>query len=33
VGFIVGPIIISLFVALWEIYSLEFKHQLKEFNQ
>jgi predicted PurR-regulated permease PerM len=33
VGFIVGPIIMSLFVALWEIYSLEFKHQLKKFNQ
>ncbi len=33
VGFIVGPIIISLFIALWEIYALEFKQQLKEFNQ
>lgn len=32
-GFIVGPIIMSLFVALWEIYSLEFKTQLEEFNQ
>jgi len=32
-GFIVGPIIMSLFVALWEIYSLEFKTQLREFNQ
>lgn len=32
-GFIVGPIIMSLFVAMWEIYSLEFKKQLQEFNQ
>lgn len=33
VGFIVGPIVISLFMALWEIYSLEFKQQLKQFNK
>ena len=32
-GFIIGPIIIALFVALWEIYSIEFKEQLKEFNK
>jgi predicted PurR-regulated permease PerM len=32
VGFIVGPIIISLFIALWEIYFLEFKQQLQKFN-
>lgn len=32
-GFIVGPIVMSLFVALWEIYSLEFKKQLTEYNQ
>lgn len=32
-GFIVGPIIMSLFVALWEIYALEFKEQLAEFNK
>lgn len=32
-GFIVGPIIMALFVAMWEIYSLEFKTQLKEFSQ
>ncbi len=32
-GFIVGPIIMALFVALWEIYYLEFKHQLKDFNK
>jgi len=31
-GFIVGPIIMSLFVAFWEIYALEFKAQLKEYN-
>ncbi len=31
-GFIVGPILMSLFVALWEIYSLEFKNQLDKFN-
>jgi len=32
-GFIVGPIILSLFVALWDIYALEFKTQLREFNE
>jgi len=32
-GFIVGPIIMSLFIALWEIYSMEFKQQLKGFNK
>ncbi len=31
-GFIVGPILMSLFVALWDIYSLEFKGQLEEYN-
>lgn len=31
-GFIIGPIIISLFLALSEIYSIEFKDQLKEYN-
>jgi predicted PurR-regulated permease PerM len=31
-GFIVGPIIMSLFVAFWDIYALEFKAQLKEYN-
>lgn len=31
-GFIVGPIIMALFVAFWEIYALEFKAQLKEYN-
>lgn len=32
-GFIAGPIVMSLFVALWGIYSLEFKKQLAEYNQ
>ncbi|MFA4817122.1 MAG: AI-2E family transporter [Parcubacteria group bacterium] len=32
-GFIVGPIMISLFVALWDIYALEFKIQLEEYNK
>lgn len=32
-GFIVGPIIMSLFVALWEIYYLEFKNQLERYNK
>jgi predicted PurR-regulated permease PerM len=32
-GFIVGPIVISLFVALWNIYSLEFKTQLEQYNK
>ncbi|MFZ2188706.1 MAG: AI-2E family transporter [Candidatus Moraniibacteriota bacterium] len=31
-GFIVGPIIMSLFMAFWDIYALEFKAQLKEYN-
>ncbi|MEK7494257.1 MAG: AI-2E family transporter [Patescibacteria group bacterium] len=31
-GFIMGPIIISLFMALGEIYSIEFRDQLKEYN-
>lgn len=32
-GFIIGPLILSFCVALWEIYSLEFKKQLKGFNK
>lgn len=32
-GFIVGPIIMSLFVTLWDIYYMEFRSQLKEFNK
>ena len=31
-GFIIGPIIVSLFMALSEIYSIEFRDQLKEYN-
>jgi len=32
-GFIVGPIIMALCLALWEIYFFEFKGQLEEFNK
>lgn len=32
-GFIIGPIIVSLFLALGEIYNIEFRDQLKEYNQ
>lgn len=32
-GFIIGPIIVSLFMALGEIYSIEFRDQLKEYNE
>lgn len=32
-GFIVGPIIMSFFLVLWEIYAVEFKEQLEEFNK
>lgn len=31
-GFIIGPIIVSLFLALGEIYTIEFRDQLKEYN-
>lgn len=31
-GFIIGPIIVSLFLALGEIYSIEFRNQLNEYN-
>jgi predicted PurR-regulated permease PerM len=31
-GFIVGPVIVALFVSLWEIYGVEFKSQLKKYN-
>ncbi|EKE18759.1 MAG: protein of unknown function UPF0118 [uncultured bacterium] len=31
-GFIVGPIIVALFLALWNIYAVEFKQQLEEYN-
>lgn len=32
-GFIIGPIMISLLVALWDIYALEFKAQLEQYNK
>lgn len=32
-GFIIGPIIVSLFLALGEIYSIEFKGQLESYNE
>lgn len=32
-GFIIGPIIVALFLALAEIYTTEFQHQLKSYNQ
>ncbi|MEK9151369.1 MAG: AI-2E family transporter [Patescibacteria group bacterium] len=32
-GFIIGPILVSLFLALGEIYNIEFRDQLKEYNQ
>lgn len=31
-GFIIGPIVMSFFVVLLDIYSLEFKNQLEEYN-
>jgi predicted PurR-regulated permease PerM len=32
VGFIIGPIIVALMLAMWKIYALEFKQQLKKIN-
>lgn len=32
IGFIIGPVIMALFLALWEIYGKEFKGQLKKYN-
>lgn len=31
-GFFVGPIVMSLFVVMWDIYALEFKSQIEEYN-
>lgn len=31
-GFIVGPVVMSLSVALWDIYAMEFKSQLDQYN-
>ncbi len=32
-GFIMGPIILALFMALWDIYAVEFHDQLETFNK
>ena len=32
IGFIVGPIVMALMLAMWKIYAVEFRKQLKEFN-
>jgi predicted PurR-regulated permease PerM len=32
-GFVLGPIVVALFMALSDIYSIEFRDQLKEYNQ
>lgn len=32
IGFIVGPIIMALAIALWEIYATEFKNDLDDYN-
>lgn len=31
-GFIIGPIIVALFLSLWDIYAVEFKKQLNKYN-
>ncbi len=31
-GFIIGPIIVALFLSFWEIYAKEFKGQLEKYN-
>ncbi|MGB5018446.1 MAG: AI-2E family transporter, partial [Candidatus Moraniibacteriota bacterium] len=31
-GFILGPIVMSLFTALWDIYAIEFRKQLDSYN-
>jgi predicted PurR-regulated permease PerM len=31
-GFIIGPVIMALFLTLWDIYAIEFKRQLKQYN-
>jgi predicted PurR-regulated permease PerM len=33
IGFAIGPIIVSFFLSLWEIYLLEFKEQLISYNK
>jgi predicted PurR-regulated permease PerM len=32
-GFIIGPIIVALFLTLWHIYEIEFTRQLKKYNK
>lgn len=32
-GFIIGPIVVALFLTLWDIYAAEFKKQLKGYNK
>lgn len=32
IGFIVGPILMALFLSLWKIYGVEFNAQLREYN-
>ncbi len=32
IGFIIGPVIMALFLVLWEIYGKEFKSQLNRYN-
>ncbi|HLB51216.1 MAG TPA: AI-2E family transporter [Patescibacteria group bacterium] len=32
IGFIVGPILMALFLSLWKIYGVEFNTQLREYN-
>lgn len=31
-GFVIGPIVMALFLTLWDIYAAEFKGQLKKYN-
>ncbi len=31
-GFVIGPIVMALFVALWHIYAIEFRDQLSRYN-
>ena len=32
-GFLIGPIVVALFISLWDIYAVEFKRQLQTFNK
>ncbi|MDD5396838.1 MAG: AI-2E family transporter [Candidatus Moranbacteria bacterium] len=32
-GFIIGPIIVALCITLWDIYAVEFKKQLRKYNE